>query len=82
MTLTTVEDAAELLRMEFLEMPGLRLTGGQVQRLCSLPGEVSDQALTALVESGFLKRNAEGFYLRQSSSPTIADVTRIVPEIA
>jgi hypothetical protein len=30
----TIEDVRNRLRSEFLEMPGLRLTSEQVQRLC------------------------------------------------
>ena len=64
----TVDDAAELLRMEYAEMPGLHLTAGQAQRLCNLSSEVSDRALRILLESGFLRRTVEGRYVRGDRS--------------
>jgi hypothetical protein len=40
MALPTIEDAAHVLRMEYLEMPGLALTAWQAQRLCNLSSEL------------------------------------------
>jgi hypothetical protein len=71
----TLADAAELLRMEYAEMPGLALTLRQVQRLCNLSGELSDGALSILTESGFLRKNAQGYYVRHgSASPAAARI--------
>ena len=54
----------ERLRAEFLEMPGLRLTMRQVQRLCGIDGAVCQGVLDALVACRFLRVNADGTYCR------------------
>ncbi len=64
----TVADAVELLRMEYAEMPGLALTVWQAQKLCNVSSELSHGALRILLESGFLKRTAEGRYMRRDTS--------------
>ena len=48
------------LRAEYLEMPGLQLTRGQVQRLCGLERAVCERVLDTLVDMRFL-------YLRQTA---------------
>jgi hypothetical protein len=57
-----LEDAIELIRMEYAEMPGLQLTFWQAQRLWNLPGELCASALTALIRSGFLIKTPDGIY--------------------
>jgi DNA-binding IclR family transcriptional regulator len=52
------------LRAEYLEMPGLRLTQEQVQRLCGLERTVCERVLDALVDARFLYRKADGTYAR------------------
>jgi Fic family protein len=49
---------------EFLEMPDLRLTSSQAQRLCGLDAATCTQALEYLVEAGFLRRTDAGQYVR------------------
>jgi len=44
----------ERLRAEFIEMPGLRLTAKQVQRLCGVEEVLCQAALDALVDTRFL----------------------------
>lgn len=57
-------------RAEYLEMPGLRLTAAQAQRLLGLERECCQRVLTALVDVGFLRPMADGTYARaQSDSP-------------
>ena len=63
-----VDDAVALIRMEYAEMPGLRLTFWQAQRLWNLSEELCEQALGALVRSGFLDRTAEGAYISDVSA--------------
>ena len=58
------EQVAELIRMEYLELPGLKLTLWQTQRLWNLPEDVCRQALTVLTQSRFLTRAADGAYVR------------------
>jgi hypothetical protein len=52
------------IRSEYLEMPGLRLTASQAQRLWCLDPETCDSLLSELVEDKFLKRSRSGEYLR------------------
>ena len=49
---------------EFLEMPGLRLTFDQAQRLWGLDVATCTRVLETLVARGFLSRDAEGRYAR------------------
>ena len=56
----------ERIRAEFLEMPGLRLTVVQVQRLCGVDAALCQSVLDALVEMRFLRANADGTYARVS----------------
>ena len=52
------------LRAEYLEMPGLRLTREQAQRLCSVDSKECQRALDTLVESHFLCVKPDGAYAR------------------
>lgn len=76
----TVADAAQLLRMEFAEMPGLLLTDRQAQRLCNLTREFCHPALSALVDAGFLRRTADGRYIREDFSSS-ADAAPRRPDV-
>ena len=40
------------IRAEFLEMPGMRLKPGQVQRLCGIEGAACQMVLDLLVDGG------------------------------
>jgi hypothetical protein len=59
-----VEPTLERLRGEFLEMPGLRLTVAQAQRLCGVEPLVCKAVLDALVDAKFLCVKADGTYAR------------------
>jgi hypothetical protein len=52
------------VRSEFMEMPGLRLTPGEAERLWALDRTTSEQLLDVLTKAGFLLRNQKGAYLR------------------
>jgi DNA-binding IclR family transcriptional regulator len=56
-------DWAQLVRAEYLEVPGLELTRDQAQRLWGLERAACDALLTALVESRFLRRTRDHRYL-------------------
>ena len=56
----------ERLRAEYLEMPGLRLTLAQAQRLCGVERTVCQTVLERLVEAKFLCKKADGAYARSS----------------
>ena len=49
---------------EYLEMPGLRLTCAQAQRLWGLDAASCAEALQMLIEAGFLRRTDAGQYVR------------------
>ena len=66
-------DAVQLIQMEYLEMPDLRLTFWQAQRLWNLSAELCDSALALLVHAGFLVRTETGGYIRSAASPITAD---------
>ena len=61
-----VHELVERLRSEFLEMPGLRLTSAQVQRLCGLEAGLCEAVLDALVDAKFLRKHSDGGYSRVS----------------
>ena len=53
-----------IMRAEFEEMPGMRLTAAQACRLWGLTSEECELALGDLVDSGFLVKDREGRYVR------------------
>ena len=59
-----VERAAQCVRTEYLEMPGLNLTRDQVRCLWGLDREFCDQVLEHLVGAGFLIRTPDDTYVR------------------
>ena len=52
------------IRGEYLEMPGLRLTRAQAQRLWGLDEQTCAQLLDSLMEDRFLLRRDDGTYAR------------------
>jgi hypothetical protein len=58
------DDLLVLMRMEYEEMPDLKLTLLQARRLWDVPLELCDAALGALVERGFLERTRDGSFMR------------------
>jgi hypothetical protein len=73
MQLMEIQDAAELIRMEYAEMPGLQLTFWQVQRLCNLSEELCDRALSRLMGTGFLVLTYDRRYTRPHPERSVAD---------
>ena len=57
-------DALRRVRGEYIEMPGLRLTAAQAQRLWGLDRAACDALLGALVEAKFLSRTRDGAFVR------------------
>jgi len=57
------------IRAEYLEMPGLRLTLEQAQRLCGVDRAECKAVLDGLVEAKFLCRKPDGAYARSSDGP-------------
>lgn len=53
----------EIVRGEFLEMPGLRLTEKQAQRLWAIDRDTCEAMLGVLESSRFLRRTRDGEYM-------------------
>ena len=53
----------EMVRAEYLEMPGLRLTRRQAQRLWALDAPTCDALLDMLESTHFLRRSPRGDYM-------------------
>jgi hypothetical protein len=56
-----VIEALKRIEMEFAALPGLKLTASQVNRLCNMPNDICESALTALTRSGFLQVCGDAF---------------------
>jgi len=74
-----VVDLIRRLREEFNEMPGLRLTEAQVERLCTADPLTSASALRALVSAGVLRPMADGSYGRTDVFIGRRDIARDRP---
>ena len=57
------------MRAEFLEMPGLRLTRTQAQRLWGLDEPTCLALLEVLLDVGFLHQTSNGAYARLTDGP-------------
>ena len=60
-----------LIRSEYREMPGLKLTAAQASRFWNLGPEESRAALETLVEARILWRTSDGHYVLLSDSPAV-----------
>jgi hypothetical protein len=60
-----VGDVVRLMEMEYEEMPELKLSFWQAQRLWNLSTELCERALRTLIGTGFLMRSADGLYVRR-----------------
>ncbi len=59
----SLHDWIQLVKAEYLEMPGLQLTKPQVQRLWGLEPRVADTLLGALVAADFLRQTPRHAYV-------------------
>lgn len=59
-----LDDVLRRVQGEFIEMPGLRLTVAQAQRLWGLDRTACDTLLGALVDAKFLLRTRDGAFVR------------------
>lgn len=64
MCVTQIDDAVQLIRLEYLEMPGMTLTYDQARRLWNLPADLCQRALDDLLAVRFLSRTRHGAYVR------------------
>ncbi len=65
------DDALRRVQGEYIEMPGLRLTTAQAQRLWGLDRGACDTLLGALVDAKFLFRTHDGAFVRSDHTRTI-----------
>jgi hypothetical protein len=65
----TPDEAADRIRLEYLEMPDLKLTLSQVRRLCDLPQDACESGVEALLSAGFLQQSDSGRFLLAPSGP-------------
>ena len=65
-----IDDVLQRIQGEFIEMPGLRLTVAQAQRLWGLDRTVCDQLLDALVKTKFLSQTRDGSFIKTDGGPT------------
>ena len=62
-----LHDAIQLMKMEWAEIPKLKLTFRQARRLWNLSSELCERALGTLIGSGFLTRSPDGTYVRHAA---------------
>jgi len=67
---------------EYLEMPGLRLTLEQAQRLWGLDAETCASSLNFLVENGFLQQTSSSLFVRVSDGPMALPIRMAKAELA
>ena len=63
-TAEAAHDWVELMRAEYLEMPGLALSKPQARRLWGLDRESCDLLLDELVNTRFLTKTPKNLYVR------------------
>jgi len=63
-TALSERERIQIIRGEFLEIPGLRLTRDQIQRLWGLRWDVCSTVLEELLDQGFLRLLADGSYVQ------------------
>jgi hypothetical protein len=73
---TDLGDVVQMLKAEYLEMPGLRLTLAQAQRLWNLDRDACAAVLNGLVKSGFLCCTEVGVYGRTAMDPRSESLDR------
>ena len=72
------DQLAHRIQSEYLEMPGLRLTHEQAQRLWALDNETCTAILEALVEIKFLVCGSDGRYKRITEGSEATPSPRMV----
>ena len=72
-----MDDVLQRIRGEYVEMPGLRLTAAQAQRLWGLDRDVCDALLGALVDAKFLSQTRDGSFVRTDGAPATRLATTV-----
>jgi hypothetical protein len=65
-----------IVRGEYVEMPGLRLTQAEARRLWGLDDRVCAKVLQALVDERFLRITGDGRYVRAVLQDVLRDQRR------
>ena len=68
-----LDEVLRRVQGEYIEMPGLRLTTAQAQRLWGLDRAACDALLGALVDAKFLFRTRDGAFVRSDVSRAAFD---------
>jgi hypothetical protein len=63
-----LDEALQRVQGEYIEMPGLRLTTRQAQRLWGLDQAACDTLFGALVDAKFLFRTRDGAFVRSDQA--------------
>ncbi len=71
-----IEEMLRRVQGEFLEMPGLRLTGAQARRLWGLDTAMCEALLGALVDAKFLFKTRDGAFMRVEQATPIKATAR------
>lgn len=71
------DDVLQRIQGEYAEMPGLRLTPAQAQRLWGLDRPTCEELLKTLVNDNFLSQTRDGSFIRTDGGPR-----RVVPRTA
>ena len=64
-----IEEVLQRIQGEYVEMPGLRLTAAQAQRLWGLDRATCEQLLRVLVTEKFLSETRDGSFIRTEGGP-------------
>jgi hypothetical protein len=70
-----LDEVLRRVQGEYIEMPGLRLTTKQAQRLWGLDQAACDTLLSALVDTKFLFRTRDGAFVRSDQTMRVAALT-------
>src|ERR1700733_6305420 len=77
--MTTIEGVLNQSRSEFMAMPGMRLQGRQVQRLCGIEQTMCQRALDSVLTSTFLCLKPDGTYARATDGSSGSRASEVRP---
>jgi hypothetical protein len=78
MDVVEMKQALVSIQTEYVEMPGLKLTLRQAQRLFHLSLDICHDALTILLVGGFLSETKDGSYIRCGGIPLSIEALDLV----
>lgn len=76
----SIDEVLRRVQVEFLDMPGLRLTEPQARRLWGLDSVSCEALLDALVDAKFLFKTRNGAFMRVDQSAPLITATRPRPK--